>query len=335
MKSNPKKKRIIVSIAVAAVIVAVSLSILITNIFVPVKYLISYCVKVDVNQSNVLRVSFVDVGFGDCTIVELPDGKTMLIDGGNGTHKNNLKVFKELNARGIDKIDYLVCSSVSAEHCGGLSEMLKYKKVENIYAPYCPATFINSEFRSFTEEAAKLGKIPEICEYGEGIFDDDAGYNFCFLSPSVHTLEDGEYQNLATEPTRENINAASAIIWIEYGGHGFLLTGNAPSKTIQKLFEGQSGAVEINGKTVDLSHCAVIKVPNHGSYSSAYADMYKLTFPQAAVLSVGKNGYGFPSVQAISDAQQSVGENFYRTDTDGTVTFTVKDAKMSVQKEKK
>lgn len=322
------------TVAFAAAAVAVCIALIITNIFIPVKYLSAYFVAAEPNESGTLRVSFLDVGYGDCTAVEFPDGKTMLIDGGDGSRANNLKILKELNARGIGEIDYLVCSSVSEERCGGLAEIMRYKEVGKVYAPYCPSTFINSSYRAFFEELEKSGKTPEICEYGEGVFDDDAGYNFCFLSPSAHTLDGGEYAEMNDNPTKANINAASAIIWIEYQGLGVLLTGNAPEKTLQKLNDYPSGLIETGGRMIDLQNCALVKIPDHGSDYGVYGDMYKLLSPEAAVLSVGGNGYGCPSDKAVFDAQQVVGENFYRTDVDGNITVTIKNAKIHVQKEK-
>lgn len=333
MKVKLKKKRYFLTAAAIFLAVAVSAALIITNIFIPVKYLSAYFTGADKNEEGVLRVSFLDVGYGDSTIVEFPDGKTMLIDGGDGSRPNNIKVLKELNARGIDYIDYLVCSSVSEERCGGLSEIVKYKTVGKVYSPYCPATYINSSFRAFSERLEKDGKEALICEYG-GVFNEDYGYNFCFLSPSAHTLAGGEYDNLSAEPTRENVNSASAVMWIEYQGLGFLLAGNAPSSVLQNLFETHFGVFDFNGKTVDLSHCSVLKLSNHGASSGTYADAYKHISPQAAVLSVGENGYGYPSVYALSDCQNAVDENLYRTDIDGTVTVTVKNAVLSVKKEK-
>lgn len=334
-KANSKrKKRIVISIAVAAVIAVIALSLIITNCFIPVKYLSAYFTLSHKNAAGEMRVSFVDVGYGDCTIVEFPDGKTLLIDAGDGTYSNNLKVLKELNKRGIGSIDYLVCSSVSAERCGGLSDILKYKNVSKIYAPYCPFTYVTDEYRSFAVTMREKGVEPETLEYGKGVFCEEAGYSFCVLSPSASAMEGGEIDDFCSDPTVSNINNASAVIWVEFDGIGFLLTGNAESAVADKLTKMFEMGVDINGRRIDISCCSVIKIPNHGANVLHLNELLDLTSPQYAVLSVGKNGKGCPSAFTISDAQNTVGENLYRTDEDGTTIFTIKNGGLHADKEK-
>ena len=325
----------IAAVVTAATLAAVAIALIILNIFIPVKYLASYFVVGNRMKNGDLRVSFIDVGYGDCTVVRFPDGKNMLIDGGDGTYSNNSRVLKELNFRGIDKIDYLICSSVASYRCGGLAEIIRYKEVGDVYAPYCPATYINEQYRDFTVEIKKRGITPKISEYGAGVFEDGAGYNFCILSPSSHKLPDGEYGDLSVEPSKENTNAASAVIWIEFNGKGFLLLGDIPAEKQKKLFSLYPDGFDINGRKIDVGRCVLLKVPNHGDRSSAYTQLYDYISPTFAVLSIGKNGFGNPSVQAVSDAQQCVGENFYRTDADGTVTARADKSGVVIEKEKK
>ncbi|MDE7329649.1 MAG: hypothetical protein K2N30_00930 [Clostridia bacterium] len=333
-KRKKLTKRLIAVIAVAALCFITGLALLITNFFIPVKYLTAYCVAADKNEERTLRVSFIDVGYGDCTVAEFPDGKTLLIDGGNGTYSNNLKVLTALNARGIDTIDYLICSSPAAERCGGLAEVLKYKNVVKVFAPKLAATYINDSFRNFSVALDGAGITAGDIGYGAGVFNDEYGYNFCMLSPSAISLSGGNYGDMLSNPTAANINNASAVVWIEYSGAGFLLLGNVSAEVQENLFKGNSGVFEINGRTVDISNCAVLKLANHGAGISAY-NIYPSAKPQIAVLSVGDNGTGCPSVAAVSYAQNWVGGNFYRTDIDGSVTVTVRNARVEVEKEKK
>ena len=122
-----------------------------------------------------------------------------------------------------------------------------------------------------------------------------------------------------------------SVIWVEYGGKGFLFTGDLTAEAQLKLFERST--FEVKGRTIDVANCSVLKIPNRGAEVSA-ADIYKKINPEYAVLSVGKNGTGCPSVSALALAQGSVGKNLYRTDADGTVVITVRDSVLSVKKEK-
>lgn len=329
-------KGVICSVISAALAAVLSIAILVANFFIPVKYLSAYVnPKKDKNEEGTLRVSFIDVGFGDSTLIELPDGKTVLVDAGNGRRVGQLKILKLLNRRGIDFIDYLVCSSPRSERCGGLAEILKYKKVGAIFMPYCLSEQINAEYYAFCKEYKKSGISAKYCEYGEGVFTDE--YKFAFLSPSYHGLAGGEYEALNSNPANsDNVNNASAVIWLEYSGISFLLCGDVSADVLTKIFTSYSvGGAEMGDYTIRLDKCSVIKAGNHGSASSVNTAVYDLLSPQAAIISVGENGRGLPSTEAISAAQNNAGDRLYRTDLCGTVTVLVKDGKLGVIKEKK
>ena len=67
---------------------------------------------------------FVDVGQGDCEFVVLPDGQTMLIDGGDAAHGDAVVSFIR-DTLPCDHIDYLVLTHPHADHIGGLPAVLR------------------------------------------------------------------------------------------------------------------------------------------------------------------------------------------------------------------
>ena len=120
----------VAAIITAAVVGLLVIVLIVINIFIPIKYLSAYFVGKDEREEDTLRVTFIDVGYGDSTLCEFPDGKVMLIDGGDGSYANNLAILTVLNERGVDTIDYLVCTSVLGEYCGGLDEVISSFKKE-------------------------------------------------------------------------------------------------------------------------------------------------------------------------------------------------------------
>lgn len=332
MKNNGKNKKLtkpVISVIVSAVIaVVIIIALLITDVFVPVKYLSAYFVKPHKNKSGELRVNYLSVGFGDCTLIELPDGKNVLIDGGDGAYSNVLHVLKFLNFRGVDKIDYLVCTSVKGEHCGGLSELVKYKSVGFAYIPYCLNTRITAEYRSFIAEIENSNVPYGYACVGEGVVGD--GYFFTFLSPTNYLSPHGEYAAMNENPDKANIENASAVCWLEYDGTAFAFTSDIRADGLKRIVGEYNSAVglgqpycPIGGYSVKLDKCKILTAPAHAGKDNTYAPWYDLIKPEQTVISVGKSYAGYPSDMALSDICNYCKPLY--TMYDGDITVTVKD----------
>lgn len=334
-KAKLRKIKIIVSIsALFAFIVAL----IITNIFIPVIYFTAYVhLKKNKNPLDRMRIQYIDVGYGDCTLVELPDGKTLLIDGGIGMYGNVYKLLDTLNSGGIKTIDYLVCTSVKSEHCGGLAEILKYKPVATAYIPYVTNAYITDEYAAFYKQLLKSGAHIEIAESGKGVYSAEYDYFFGILSPLVSTYYDSEYNKMNNNPTAENINNASAALWLEYEGRGFMFLSDA-GKEVQKRIADElfleGNKIFIDSKRLSLSPCTVLKAANHCANGYTQPYLYDLIQPEAAIISVGQNAQASPSNTEIANLQLYVNDKIYRTDMHGTITVTVNSQEYRISKEK-
>ena len=69
-----------------------------------------------------MHIFFIDVGQGDCTLVQTQNHKTIMIDSGGGENLEEYDVGKKvlvpyLLARGITSLDYIMISHFHADHC--------------------------------------------------------------------------------------------------------------------------------------------------------------------------------------------------------------------------
>lgn len=332
-------KRITAVIITAAICVILIAAILITNIFVPVRYLSAYFVNAKKNEEGALRVSYADAGFGDCILIELPDGKTVLIDGGDGAYPNNAHLLKFLNSRGVKNIDYLVCSSVKDEHCGGLAEILKYKKVGYAYIPYCLNTRITAEYHSFVSALNERKISYGYAGVGEGIYSDEYGYYLTFVSPSNYQSEQSEYVDLNSEPTTANIDNASVVTWLEYDGTAFAFTSDIGAQGLKNILERYAASAElgqsfceIDGHSVRLEDCKIVTAPGHAGKNNTYAPWYDLIKPEQTIISVGKSFADYPSLQALSDICNYCQPHYTMYDGDITVTVSGGEYKITTSK---
>ncbi|MFN3431615.1 MAG: MBL fold metallo-hydrolase, partial [Candidatus Sericytochromatia bacterium] len=65
-----------------------------------------------------LRFAFLDIGQGDATLVSLPTGEHVLVDGGDNGQEKRLVGY--LRARGVKALDMVIMTHPHADHIGGL-----------------------------------------------------------------------------------------------------------------------------------------------------------------------------------------------------------------------
>ena len=235
-----------------------------------------------------LYVHYIDVGQGDCELIEC-GGEYMLIDAGYSEHGGD--VVDYLLDHGIDRVDYLVCSHGDADHCGGFAEVLRYVDAETVFVS--PYGSDGAAYGIFLDRLDREKLEPTVPEMGQSY--SLGGASFSFLAPAENFGDSNEN---------------SLVLRLEYGKTAFLFTCD-----VQQLAET---ALLNDGATLK---CDVLKVAHHGSYTStSYRFLYE-SMPKLAVISCGRNNeYGHPHEEVLSRLKDA-GVTVYRTDLEGTVVI--------------
>lgn len=266
-----------------------------------------------------LRIHFLDVGQGDCSLIELPDGKTMLIDGGDGKGATEKSILRYLNALKIDKLDYLVATHADTDHCGGLAEIVKNKEVKKAYLPPVKE-MVNTEYAALYAQLLKEDCDVEIATRGVrfSVGEESNVYTLSFLYP---LMEAANEENLLEKAD----NDCSSVLWLDYKGASALFMGDAPIETENRLlFDDGLDAFSVYG--VDLKSTEILKVAHHGSKNSTSLEFLQYLNVKKAFISCGENNlYGHPTTEVLQRLEM-VGAEIYRTDTDGTHIVTISES---------
>ncbi len=275
------------------------------------KYYFAYP-SVEKRNAGELRIHYLDVGQGDSTLIELPDGKVALIDGGRASSDTHKSILRYLNALDIDVIDYLVITHDDADHCGGLKEVLKRKKILAAYLPHTDAvanTDYAKVYESIVEEKCDVVKASRSVKLGES--EGETPYAFSFLYPyGVPSL---------SEEVAEG-NEGSAVIWLDYQGVGALFCGDAPKSVEEDLVRDHRLGLLPN---VALNDTEILKVSHHGSETATSLAFLQYLGVETAVISCGKdNAYNHPSTSVLNRLS-ACDANVYRTDEQGHIMITI------------
>lgn len=280
-----------------------------------------------------LKITFIDVGQGDAILVNLPDGKNMLIDAGESSAKNKLDKYLTVGGEKL-KLDYVVATHADSDHIGGMSYVYENYDVYYSYRPSVeysgevalPSTFVNVGYcpkpsaaygnylLSVANEGTPYSYFTDTSDFDVTV---NAGgaemkYSIDFAMPYAKTT-DGF--SLFTDS-----NDFSAVIIIEFAGRKILLSGDMEAKA-EKCFVDY---YKNNPTDVNLLDCDVLKVAHHGSATSSTSAFLSLIKPEYSVISTGlcHGNYMHPRSEAINNLN-AVYSTIYRTDLQGTITLTI------------
>ena len=239
-----------------------------------------------------LILTMVDVGQADGFILEHSE-KVVVID--CGTRSTGKNMVKQLQEKGITKIDYLFGTHPHDDHMGGMLTILNNFEIGKVIIP--EAEGITSDWYN--------NLINTLAEGDYEIEFSKKGNTYQFGDVKITVLEQME------NPVK-NTNNYSAIMKITYGEMDIIMTGDAETEVEEILLEsGQDISAEI------------LKIGHHGSDTSTSEKFLDAVDPLYALIScsVG-NRYKHPTEETMNKLQTRNVE-VYRTDESGTIVLTI------------
>jgi beta-lactamase superfamily II metal-dependent hydrolase len=246
-----------------------------------------------------LTVTFVDVGQGDSEYIELPNGQTVLIDGG----PKDEKMAAFLSSRGITHIDHVVLTHPHSDHYNGLRHVFNAAQVDNFYDNRVDNANAVGDDKVRAQAAAEPGCQLHYPEPGDSL---DWG-------PGVEAKVFNSCPDASARVMSEDLNNCSIVIKLSYAGNSVLFTGDLSMPKEAELVARYGSELRAD----------VLKVAHHGSYSASTTEFLAMVQPSYAYISLAAgNDYGHPH-QVVLDRLKAAGAEVHRTDKEGTMTLTI------------
>lgn len=268
-------------------------------------------------KRDVFQATFIDVGQGDSILIETPNGKRILVDGG-GTldfseqleewqkRKKMFEVGKQtvvpyLKRNGIRHLDYVVATHGDMDHIGGLRAVLSELSVGNLV---WGADRVEGSEETDLMHIARENKIKVVQAIQGQKWSIEEGIEMWVLHPA---RESGR---------SEKSNNQSVVLLLNVYGETVLLTGD-----IEK--EGEYRILDMLEEMKFRPQIDIMKVAHHGSRTSTTERWVDFFQPSVAVISVGQdNWFGHPTKEVLQRLK-AADTQIYRTDVDGAVRVTI------------
>ena len=247
-----------------------------------------------------LRITVFDVGQGDSTLLQFPDGSALVVDAGGipfgaGFDIGGRVLAPALWTRGVRSIDALLLTHGDPDHIGGARSVLRDFAPTEVWQGVPVPGHVG--LHELLQLARGRGARVERRQAGEELH--IGGGRIRVLHPPPPEWERPRVRN-----------DDSVVIEVVYRDVAVLLAGDVSADIERQILSRLTPA-----------RVRILKVPHHGSRTSSSRELLESWRPQVAVISCGRgNTFGHPAPEVLRRLE-AVGATVYRTDLDGQVTI--------------
>jgi competence protein ComEC len=228
---------------------------------------------------KISEITFLDIGQGTSTLIELPHGGTVLLDGGSKASPH-FDVGERIIApflwkKQLWQIDDVIITHPHSDHFNGLSFIFSHFRPKRVWVNGSSSE--SNQYRDLLRLASKKNIPIHIPEPGQRLVTEKRAEIIC--------LNGGERNHInsssAGKPDNFTLNDLSLIIKFEHGNSSFLFPGDISKKMEYSLID----------QGTDLK-AEVLLAPHHGSKGSGSRRFISAVNPDLIVISAGQNGRG-------------------------------------------
>ena len=222
------------------------------------------------NEPGILTVTFINVGQGDCMLLQ-SEGESMLVDGGKAEYGSN--VVEYLKSIQVNDITYALITHDDPDHIGGYNSILKNIKVGHIF--HTAQRYNENENSKKANDLIVSKKIPTSVP----------------TAGTTMKLGCATIEFLAPNSNEYSVyNDNSIVIRVVNGSNSFLLTGDAEIASEKDMLA--------KGYTLKSD---VLKVGHHSALTSTSQEFVNAVNPALSVISCNAAGAsGFPRLGTIA-----------------------------------
>ena len=237
-----------------------------------------------------ISVSFIDVGKGDCILIQVGEASALIDTGYANTSDETLAYLRE---RGVTRLEFVIITHYDRDHIGGMRNIGKALAIGVVYLPGYRGA--DKNYDTLMSAIRDLGLTTRSVTERLSLPFGDARFT---LIPSgvayVHNANGDE----------GNDNDLSLAASLERGGESYLFTGDLDEDGIASFLKGSHGTFDI------------LKVPRHGQKSANTGELLEAVRPKIGVITDSRED---PANKKVVKSLAAIGAQAYRTSVDGTI----------------
>jgi len=284
--------------------------------------------KIKRKMTTWTTATFMDVGQGTSTLLELPRGQVVLLDGG-GVSSERFNVGEKLIApylwkQRISCLDGMIITHPHADHYNGLFFLIRRFRPKKLWINGHLGDDAN--YTRLLNLAKHLDVEIDICRPGSILFQSGPAIIRCIANPCSDILFSPSSNSAARDITTMNLNNSSLVLKLQHLGKNtadsisFLFPGDIDRETEREL---------LNHKT--LLDADVLLSAHHGSRSSNSHDFLEAVSPEHMIVSMGPYIAATALSPSLIEFCHNHNAKMYTTARDGTISITTNGEKIYVQ----